>query len=92
VWLTWSPLTTALNGGDLPIFYEIEYSPENVTWYSINANGSLKYQIQYAPATILTKISFFRAKAKNNVGMSNFYSPVLKVTASNYYSPQACAI
>lgn len=30
-------------------------------------------------------------RAQNNVGMSNVFSPVLKVTASATYSPQLCA-
>lgn len=38
--ISWSELTnTTLNGGDLPIFYSVEWSSDNATWTVVNANG-----------------------------------------------------
>lgn len=43
--ISWTELTDSRNGGDIPIFYLVEWSSDNVTWTALNTGGPkvLKY-------------------------------------------------
>lgn len=42
--ISWNALTdTSLNGGDVPIFYSVEWSPNNSNWYTLNSGGTDLY-------------------------------------------------
>ena len=80
--IKWTSLTNKVtNGGDLPNFYSVEYSCDKVTWYVLNYNDNttLINNITDYPASPLTKRSYYRVRAQNNVGMSSIYSSTLSV-------------
>lgn len=82
--IKWSELTDMnLNGGDFPIFYQVEYSSNNSTWTALNANGALVLEYTHTVTAIFPSGStqYYRLKAKNNVGLGTVPSPVLAVVA-----------
>ena len=84
--IKWNELVDMnLNGGDYPIFYQVEYSSNNSTWTALNANGALVFQYTHTVTTIFPSGSsqYYRLKAKNNVGVGTVPSPVLAVVADS---------
>ena len=68
------------NGGDIPSFYSVEWSPDNSTWYVLNAGDGWYLSYNYSVSYIFnTTYQYFRVRAQNGVGMSDVYSPVLSV-------------
>jgi hypothetical protein len=46
--IKWSELTDeTLNGGDIPIFYLVEYSPDNSQWSALNTGGALGFAYKH---------------------------------------------
>lgn len=90
----WNELIdTTLNGGDVPNFYSVEYSTNQDTWYEINTGGSHALFITHYPGSILTNKAYYRVRARNGVGFSEVYSPVLGVTIGpNNFTANACDI
>lgn len=61
----WDELTDSRNGGDYPIFYLVEYSPDNTTWTALNTGGTLVFQFTHTVATAFSsgvKV-YYRVKA-----------------------------
>jgi hypothetical protein len=84
--IKWNELTDLnLNGGDFPIFYQVEYSSNNSTWTVLNANGPLVFEYTHTVTSIFPSSStqYYRLKAKNNVGLATVPSPVLPVKADS---------
>lgn len=82
-----------LNGGDLPIYYQLEYSPDNITFYSQAYDNISRLNQSHYPGTILTNVAFYRVRAKNLVGIADIPSGVLKVSLTpGNYSPNVCDI
>lgn len=82
--ISWPALTsTSLNGGDLPIFYSVEWSPNNSNWYTINSGDTECYtSYNYTVSFIFnTTTQYFRVKPKNGVGWGSSYSSTLSVTS-----------
>ena len=80
--ISWSALDNqTLNGGDLPIFYSVEWSPDQVTWTELNTNGPLALTYTHAVAAPFAggSTQYYRVKPKNNAGLGIAYSPVLPV-------------
>jgi hypothetical protein len=51
--IKWSELTDIkLNGGDFPIFYQVEYSPNNSIWTALNTETTLLFQYTHTVTTI----------------------------------------
>jgi hypothetical protein len=51
--IKWSELAdTKLNGGDFPIFYQVEYSPNNSTWTALNTGTTLLFQYTHTVTTV----------------------------------------
>lgn len=93
----WGNLTDQVtNGGDLPIFYSLEYNcdPEFYIWTALNTNDDTTLINNYThyPASPLTSRAFYRVRATNNVGKSDFYSPVFMVDVGSNYSAGVCDI
>ena len=85
-------LDPVLNGGDVPIWYGLETSHDNITWTVVNNGYPLTFSWNHGPGTVLTTLRYYRVRAENGVGMSNIYSEVLAVTAPANYTPVACSI
>lgn len=80
--ISWPELTNqTINGGDPPIFYSVEWSPDNTTWTVLNAGGNLILEYTHTVSTMFAAASFqyYRVRAQNNVGIAFVYSTVLKV-------------
>lgn len=52
--ISWDELTDARNGGDIPIFYLVEYKIGSGAWTSLNANGSKVLDYTHTSATVFT--------------------------------------
>jgi hypothetical protein len=96
IFVKWEALTDpTMNGGDLPIFYSLEYSPNSINWSVLNTDETkpLIFNYTISPGTVLTNKAFFRVRAENGVGLSDFYSPVLTVVCpSGNYSTSICNV
>ena len=80
--MKWNPLLDmTLNGGDVPFFYSIEHSADNIN-FSNFTNDIVKttyFEAHHNPCTILTNRAYYRVKAENLVGMGNIYSSSVMV-------------
>ncbi len=84
--IKWSELVDmTMNGGDYPIFYQVEHSSNNSTWTALNANGPLVFAYTHTVTTAFPSNStqYYRLKAKNNVGLATVPSPVLAVVTDS---------
>lgn len=65
--ISWADLTTdAANGGDLPIFYSVEFSSSNInSGYSVvNAGGPLTLQYTHIYGAVFTAVTiWYRVRA-----------------------------
>jgi hypothetical protein len=89
-------LDSTLNGGDVPFFYSIEHSADNITFgnFTTDTVKTTYFEASHNPCTILTNRAYYRVKAENLVGMSNIYSssvmvrttmnPLQATSTSNY--------
>lgn len=48
--IKWTELTDSRNGGDIPIFYLVEYSPDNASWSALNTGGTLVFEYTHTVA------------------------------------------
>jgi hypothetical protein len=63
-YIRWNELTDAtLNGGDIPNFYSIEYSPDNSNWYQLNAGGLWVLNFTHNPGAIMASDAYYRVRA-----------------------------
>jgi len=74
-------LDMTLNGGDVPFFYSIEHSADNVNFYpfTIDPVKTTYFETSHNPGTILTNRAYYRVRAENLVGMANVYSSSVMV-------------
>jgi hypothetical protein len=81
VTLNWTELTDARNGGDYPIFYQVEWSLDNSTWTALNAGGGLVFSYTHTVTTPFASGAsiYYRLKAANNVGLGAPSSALLVV-------------
>lgn len=80
--MKWDPLLDMkLNGGDVPFFYSIEHSADNINFYNFTTDivKTTYFEVDHNPCTILTNRAYYRVKAENLVGMSNIYSSSVMV-------------
>jgi hypothetical protein len=80
--MAWNPLTNpVLNGGDVPFFYSIEHSADNINFknFTIDKVKSAYFEVSHNPGTILTSRAYYRVRAENLVGMGNVYSSSVMV-------------
>lgn len=88
--VAWDILTDPLlNGGDIPIFYQLEWSADQLTWTSLNpSTGPLILSYTHIAAFSAGSYQYYRVKAKNNVGLGSntSYSPILSVLCDDYPS------
>ena len=95
--MKWNPLLDmTLNGGDVPFFYSIEHSADNINFnnFTIDIVKTTYFEVNHNPCTILTNRAYYRVKAENLVGMGNIYSssvmvkttqnPLQAASTSNY--------
>lgn len=93
--LTWPALTdTALNGGDLPYYYQVEWYNTEITtpaWQivSLESTGPWLVNFTHVRSTIFPSNSNqqYRAIPKNGIGFGSVYSAT--VTAQADQEPQA---
>jgi hypothetical protein len=84
----WEELTDpALNGGETPDFYSLEWSSDQATWTAVNPTGTkvLSYKHTVAAPFSANSKQYYRVRAKNTFGYgpSTSYSQILEVTADN---------
>jgi hypothetical protein len=62
--ITWANLTDmVMNGGDIPISYDIEYSFDSITWIVLNSAYTKWLSYGHCPATVLADKLYYRLKA-----------------------------
>lgn len=72
VTISWAELEdTTKNGGDIPIFYQVEWSLNNSTWTVLNAGGAKVFSYTHTVTTAFSSGSlvYYRVRAQNNVGL-----------------------
>jgi hypothetical protein len=87
--IKWSELTDETkNGGDIPNFYLVEYSPDNASWTALNTGGSMVFAFTHTVSTAFASgvNIYYRLKAKNNVGVG---SPSSSLEVTSDLVPQA---
>lgn len=74
-------LDMTLNGGDIPFFYSIEHSADNINFntFTIDPVKTTYFEVFHNPGTILTNRAYYRMRAENLVGMGNVYSSSVMV-------------
>lgn len=84
--ISWSELTSSsLNGGDIPIFYQVEFSMDNITFSVLNPGGEPKVLIYSHTVTEVFGDGvtlYYRVRAQTNAGLGTDTSKVLSVTTS----------
>jgi len=82
---SWADLTTG-NGGDVPIYYQVEwYNPNTSAWNIVSSQSMGKYltfthyRIPYIYPSNSNQV--FRVLAMNNVGFGTTYSTNLTMVA-----------
>ena len=80
--MAWAPLVDPIvNGGDVPFFYSIEHSADNINFntFTIDPVKTTYFETFHSPGTILTSRAYYRVRAENLVGMANVYSSSVMV-------------
>jgi hypothetical protein len=70
--ISWEELTDSRNGGDIPIFYLVEWTSDNITWTALNSGSTVKVlSISHVSTTPFPAGATFsyRIRAQNNVGL-----------------------
>ena len=83
--ITWADLTNSSNGGDVPIFYLLQYySYTYFTWYNLTTDGVTGKVLTYthvvsSPFDSSVQMKY-QVKPKNAVGWGTAFSNILLVT------------
>jgi Fibronectin type III domain len=79
--LTWSAVSSTLNGGDAITFYAVEYSVSNSAYVQLNTDYSSLYTTYTysngASNFPANTVYSYKVRAKNGVDYSSIYSTVV---------------